>query len=359
MDLAKLDMPPVLANMFKHLLNTYGHIRGWNIYENDRGFINLNIRFNSIVCENSDNISHARLEPVKYKRLSSQQSARNRNRAQTYKSLHTTTTNKIKEDHTIDSVIKVGHTVSSNECTEDHTNSLVITKKRKCEDNSPEILRSEPSETASNENYLDSPEIISKSDHSIIGNLHPSPPILTEDIEVIDTQSSTSVCESPLMDNPDYVDSPAITPPSINLETIFPSISCLPNSTPSINLLEQDSIVDFTSATSMELLSSKTTNLQEPVLCPCCSENMTVEHVCESGDDPSDALNSEYSTPSSPTKPSPTPSPLPQLASPTPFPSPQSTSVDPTNWLVSFEIAKRNFKLLGEKIGENIRFPPP
>ena len=129
-----------------------------------------------------------------------------------------------------------------------------------------------------------------------------------EDIEVIDTQSSTSVCESPLMDNPDYVHSPAITPPSINLDTIFPSISCLLNSTPPINLLEQDSMVDFTSATSMELLSSKTTNLQEPVLCPCCSENMTVEHVCESGDDPSDALNSEYSTPSSPTKPSPIPS---------------------------------------------------
>ena len=70
-----------------------------------------------------------------------------------------------------------------------------------------------------------------------------------EDIEVIDTQSSTSVCESPLMDNPDYVDSPAITPPSINLDTIFPSISCLLNSTPPINLLEQDSMVDFTSAT--------------------------------------------------------------------------------------------------------------
>jgi hypothetical protein len=91
MDLAKLDMPPVLANMFKHLLNTYGHIRGWNIYENDRGFINLNIRFNNIECKESDISSHARLEPVMYKRMSSQQVARNRSRAQAYKSVHNNT----------------------------------------------------------------------------------------------------------------------------------------------------------------------------------------------------------------------------------------------------------------------------
>ena len=66
MDLPSFNMPPVLENMFKHLLNTYGHIRGWNIYENDKGFINLNIRFSSIVCEDIGSGSHARLEPVMY-----------------------------------------------------------------------------------------------------------------------------------------------------------------------------------------------------------------------------------------------------------------------------------------------------
>ena len=99
MDLSSFNMPPVLENMFKHLLNTYGHIRGWNIYENDRGFINLNIRFSSIVCEDSDSGSHARLEPVMYKRMSSQQISRNRSRTQSYQSAVHNNTTSHKVDH--------------------------------------------------------------------------------------------------------------------------------------------------------------------------------------------------------------------------------------------------------------------
>ena len=173
MDLPGFDMPPVLENMFKYLLNTYGHIRGWNIYENDRGFINLNIRFNNVVYEDSDSSGHARFDPVMYKRISSKQVTRNRSRAQAYKSVHNTPS-KIKEDHTTKpNKIQENQNNKLCEIGEDHTDGLPTTKKRKCDDLSPELSRSEYIEPAFNVNNLDSPEIISKSFHPSIESLHP------------------------------------------------------------------------------------------------------------------------------------------------------------------------------------------
>ena len=81
-DLRSLDIPPVLLNMLEHLLNTYGHIKSWNIYENNaKGLVHVNIRFDDILCEVDGHSGHARTDPVAYRRLSTKQLDRNRLRA--------------------------------------------------------------------------------------------------------------------------------------------------------------------------------------------------------------------------------------------------------------------------------------
>ena len=323
MDLPSSNMPPVLENMFKHLLNTYGHIRGWNIYENDRGFINLNIRFSSIVCEDSDSGSHARLEPVMYKRMSSQQISRNRSRAQSYKQQHNYTASQIKVDHTeksdehkdIYSQIKV-----------DHIRDSGITKKRKCDSLSPELARTESIESVCDVNDL-SPEVVSKTPHSTIYTSHPSSPILIQNMEYVDTSTSSCDTASPFMEKMDYVDSSSDTPPTTqNHETRYPSIPSPPHlATSPIIPLECDSMINIAPT---EVPTPDT--MTDTVLCPCCSAIMTVNHVCDLGDDSGATIPKSTDDPKLSSSDDPTPSNFrahPSASSPSP-PSPSSEPLD-------------------------------
>jgi hypothetical protein len=43
-----MDLPPALTDILHHLLNTYGNVKSWNIFEVDNRDISVNIRFNNI-----------------------------------------------------------------------------------------------------------------------------------------------------------------------------------------------------------------------------------------------------------------------------------------------------------------------
>ena len=78
-----MELPPALNNMLNHLLRTHGNIKSWNIYQGENGIVNINIRFPDITGESN---MHVLEEPASYKRVSGRQLARNKVRANIYKS---------------------------------------------------------------------------------------------------------------------------------------------------------------------------------------------------------------------------------------------------------------------------------
>ena len=126
-----MEMPPALKNMLNHLLKTHGSIKSWNIYQGDNGIVNVNIRFSDITGESNMPVE----EPVSYKRVSSRQLARNKVRANTYKSKQQAN----------------AHTQT------DTINTEMDTKKRKFE-NSPECARNDQVELDTSEVcHIDTP----------------------------------------------------------------------------------------------------------------------------------------------------------------------------------------------------------
>ena len=109
-----MDVPLALTNMLNHLLSTHGNITSWNIYQGDNGIVNVNIRFPNI---NNESSVDSHVEPVTYKCVSSRQLARNKVRANTYKS-------KQQQSN--------AHTQT------DHVNMEMDSKKRKFESSTPE-----------------------------------------------------------------------------------------------------------------------------------------------------------------------------------------------------------------------------
>jgi len=108
MELDSLDIPPVLKNMIHHLLTTYGPTKSWNIYENTKGTINVNIRFDNIVSGDHDKVGHGMDDtcvPVSYRRLSTKQMDRNRMRAASW-GTHTPDVKKRKMDNISPEIIR-------------------------------------------------------------------------------------------------------------------------------------------------------------------------------------------------------------------------------------------------------------
>ena len=121
MELDSLDIPPVLKNIIHHLLNTYGHIKSWNLYENVKGTINVNIRFdNVVVCDRDGAVSHSERDscvlPATYKRLSTKQMERNRMRATSWSTPTPDTFKKRKMDTISPEIVRKDTDVFSTAC---------------------------------------------------------------------------------------------------------------------------------------------------------------------------------------------------------------------------------------------------
>jgi len=79
MDLSSLQLPGTLGNMITYLIKTYGHIKSWNVYDNNKGTMNINIRFDTDIVVVPGEA--AMPIPVAYRRLSRKQMDHNRDRA--------------------------------------------------------------------------------------------------------------------------------------------------------------------------------------------------------------------------------------------------------------------------------------
>ena len=317
MDLDSLDIPPVLTNMMHHLLTTYGHIKSWNIYENVKGTINVNIRFDNIVCGAVGHSEHAScVEPAMYRRLSSKQMERNRMRAASW-STHATDV-----------------------------------KKRRMDVISPEIIRKDTDVTYTK--YVDTPEKI------YVDYEHTSP--LRRSTTYSDCEHPTMTPEALIHHGPQpvlhmdemqvvtelvpchmaYTLEPIIVPP-IDYGT-SPLITATVSHEPHDEYVYQDHITHSYTSASLIQIPNETDNAlhditenEEPepspsevpihhtaqssshdsrlVRCPCCDDPMTVGHMCDLEGD-NDQNSKAYSVSSSLVQSSPPSLPPPKAPDP-------------------------------------------
>jgi hypothetical protein len=82
MDLSNIELPKMLLNTINYCLNMCGNIKSWNLFDNQKGNVHLNIRFDS--PDFNTNGLPVAIEPASYRKLSTQQMERNRHRAQHY-----------------------------------------------------------------------------------------------------------------------------------------------------------------------------------------------------------------------------------------------------------------------------------
>ena len=254
--------------MLSHLLTTYGHIKSWNLFESDKGYINVNIRFNNVVNETGMG-GHVSVQPVSYRRQSSQQIARNKHRADTFKSKH------VHRDNTISAT-------DSKE--EYHMDS----KKRKIANTSPENPRRDIEDTITFHN-IDTPvtmkaveneEVLSPVLFHITTPHTPYGPqsesvILTEYEHTEKTQPlQTFVANETHVDPVEY--GIAISTPEPMKCDSFQMCILKPKPL----LVDKPQLKIDTHAKTPQFCKPKSLSLSKVILCPCCNVEMTPNHEC-------------------------------------------------------------------------------
>ena len=92
-------LPPVLNCLLNQLLNT-NELKSWSIYENNSGFVNVNIRFSNVTSDNNSDI----VIPATYRKVGVKQLERNRNRAAQYNSTHRQTRSQTKLQENLEDI---------------------------------------------------------------------------------------------------------------------------------------------------------------------------------------------------------------------------------------------------------------
>ena len=275
-------MPSTLKSLMGHLFNN-NILNGWNIFENRDGVVIVNIRFRQDTLQPG-----VFREPISFRRLSTNQINRNRQRSQVFQ-------NKF------------------------HDSPNTINKKRKISNASPEIIR-EDSEHLSC--VIDTPDSLSfkplEYNHNATveqDNELPQVPLedtITHDrltVEYAHTTSEGTKSLAPVTFVSDMdEDTSAASSDSVDTQ-VSPSPQT-PSDCLSLNPLSAEFIPD--DLLSPAMLPKHNNAKEKALLCPCCSEKMTVTHECMISPEEDSLSTSEISdfdpcVPSPPPRPSPKP----------------------------------------------------
>ena len=229
-----MELPSVLTNLINHLLNTYGGVKSWNIFESDKGTVNVNIRFPNITSDCL--VGH--VEPVSYRRVPTRQAERSKHRAEAYRSKQLTHSS--NEQNSRNAHTQTEHTTTEKD----------INKKRKLDISSPEIHRNEDTITTDNHD-IDTP--IKVQDFKVEYQVHKH-------------DDSFSSCTSEVNNAQDYE--------SASLQV--PDLMSQHEPQPEIQICDDLSVNNHTQAK----FETGTTE-SEKIVCPCCENIMTPTHICE------------------------------------------------------------------------------
>ena len=232
-----MEMPPVLTNLINHLLNTYGGVKSWNIFESDNGTVNVNIRFPNITSDCL--VGH--VEPVSYRRVPTRQAERSKHRAEAYRSKQLTHSSNV-------------HTQTCNV-----TSPQKDSKKRKMDTCSPEIARNNCDELCAIDKYnIDTP--IKLENAKVEYQVQPhdeSFSSCTSDAQSAQAQDYEIACSKILVEQ---------------------TMSAVKRMEDPDKYTTSFSPLSVTSPSSVNPGPKSVTNLD--IMCPCCEIKMTPDHVC-------------------------------------------------------------------------------
>ena len=147
-------LPIVLESMLTHLL-TISDLKSWSMYQNKDGLVSLNIRFSNILDDNVDIIDM----PVSYRKVPAKQLMRSRQRALDHTKPTDTHSTPIHNNTHNNPTPFITNTIVDT----GHDNVANVTKKRRLDNLTPELLRRSTRKDSAQDLFIDTPCNIKKS----------------------------------------------------------------------------------------------------------------------------------------------------------------------------------------------------